>query len=310
VNCRLVADYVTSKYLVERPVLVLGIDVTHPTQAGERIGMPSVAAIVGNIDMLPQAYGANVKVQRRCRESVVYVTEAVRERILAFSKAIGRLPERIIVYRDGVSSGQFAEVLREELNGIRAACDLVSADYKPPITYIVVQKRHHARIFCKSLSDAVGRAKNVPPGTIVDTGIVSPLSFDFYLCSHFGIQGTSRPARYQVLWDDTAFTADELQALTYHLCYTYGRCARSVSIPAPVYYSDLVATRARCHLKRQIMARNDQRSRSGNSKQSGANSIEVGQKGAGQLDGADNFDNLMQSYVAVADSFKERMYFV
>lgn len=36
------------------------------------------------------------------------------------------------------------------------------------------------------------------------------------------------------------------------MCHMYGRCARSVSIPAPVYYADLVATRARCHLKRKM----------------------------------------------------------
>ena len=49
----------------------------------------------------------------------------------------------------------------------------------------------------------------------VDTGIVSPEGFDFYLCSHFGVQGTSRPARYHVLWDDSGFNADEIQAITY-----------------------------------------------------------------------------------------------
>ena len=36
------------------------------------------------------------------------------------------------------------------------------------------------------------------------------------------------------------------------MCHTYVRCARSVSIPAPVYYADLVATRARCHIKRKL----------------------------------------------------------
>ncbi|KAJ1358684.1 putative protein tag-76 [Parelaphostrongylus tenuis] len=61
----------------------------------------------------------------------------------------------------------------------------------------------------------VGKARNIPPGTTVDTGIVSPEGFDFYLCSHYGVQGTSRPARYHVLWDDNNFTADEMQAITY-----------------------------------------------------------------------------------------------
>jgi hypothetical protein len=35
-----------------------------------------------------------------------------------------------------------------------------------------------------------------------------------------GIQGTSRPSHYHVLWDDNRFDADELQELTYQLCFT------------------------------------------------------------------------------------------
>lgn len=63
------------------------------------------------------------------------------------------------------------------------------------------------------------------------------------------LQGTSRPSHYHVLWDDNHFESDELQSLTYQLCYTYVRCTRSVSIPAPVYYAHLVVSR----FKRQIM---------------------------------------------------------
>ena len=62
------------------------------------------------------------------------------------------------------------------------------------------------------------------------------------------MQGTSRPSHYHVLWDDNAFSADDLQMLTYQLCHTYVRCTRSVSIPAPAYYAHLVAFRARYHL--------------------------------------------------------------
>lgn len=39
-----------------------------------------------------------------------------------------------------------------------------------------------------------------------------------------------------------------MQCLTFQLCHTYVRCTRSVSIPAPAYYSHLVAFRARYHL--------------------------------------------------------------
>ena len=36
--------------------------------------------------------------------------------------------------------------------------------------------------------------------------------------------------------------------VTYALCYTYARCTRSVSVPAPVKYADLLALRASFYL--------------------------------------------------------------
>ncbi|RLM85364.1 hypothetical protein C2845_PM04G05340 [Panicum miliaceum] len=57
-------------------------------------------------------------------------------------------------------------------------------------------------------------------GTVVDTSICHPSEFDFYLCSHAGIKGTSRPTHYHVLYDKNRFSADALQMLTNSLCYT------------------------------------------------------------------------------------------
>lgn len=56
-------------------------------------------------------------------------------------------PDRLIFYRDGVSEGQFAEVQQKELTQIMAVCRALPGGYNPKITYIVVQKRHHTRIF-------------------------------------------------------------------------------------------------------------------------------------------------------------------
>jgi len=97
------------------------------------------------------------QVQKKCRESVVYLLDAVRERLVMFYKATGQKPSRILVYRDGVSEGEFAEVLREEMQGIRTACLMLSPDYRPPITFLVVQKRHHARFFPADAREAVGK---------------------------------------------------------------------------------------------------------------------------------------------------------
>ncbi|KRY12358.1 putative protein tag-76, partial [Trichinella spiralis] len=50
------------------------------------------------------------------------------------------------------------------------------------------------------------------------------------------------------LFDESNMDANVMQSITYYLCHLYGRCARSVSIPAPVYFADLVCARARYHV--------------------------------------------------------------
>ncbi|XP_064651862.1 protein argonaute-2-like isoform X2 [Lineus longissimus] len=228
------------------PVIFLGADVTHPP-AGDA-SKPSIAAVVGSMDAHPSRYSATVRIQQHRQEIIQDLSTMVKELLIQFYKSTRFKPNRIIFYRDGVSEGQFQQVLQHELRAVREACMLLEIDYQPGITFIAVQKRHHTRLFCADKKDQIGKSGNIPAGTTVDVGITHPSEFDFYLCSHAGIQGTSRPSHYHVLWDDNGFSADQLQMLTYQLCHTYVRCTRSVSIPAPAYYAHLVAFRARYHL--------------------------------------------------------------
>lgn len=65
-------------------------------------------------------------------------------------------------------------------------CAELSEDYRPRIVYVVVQKRHHVRLFDASNVDARTQQglKNLEPGTVIDHTIVSPALYDFYLNSH------------------------------------------------------------------------------------------------------------------------------
>ncbi|KAG5308673.1 AGO2 protein, partial [Acromyrmex insinuator] len=235
------------------PVIFLGADVTHPPAGDNK--KPSIAAVVGSMDAHPSRYAATVRylnyfIEFYNKHIVIGAYSHIdKELLIMFYKSTGGYkPHRIILYRDGVSEGQFLTVLQHELTAIREACLKLEIDYRPGITFIVVQKRHHTRLFCADKKEQSGKSGNIPAGTTVDVCITHPTEFDFYLCSHQGIQGTSRPSHYHVLWDDNHFESDELQCLTYQLCHTYVRCTRSVSIPAPAYYAHLVAFRARYHL--------------------------------------------------------------
>ncbi|CAI9104926.1 OLC1v1003718C1 [Oldenlandia corymbosa var. corymbosa] len=242
-------------FLTDRVTIIFGADVTHP-QPGEDSG-PSVAAVVASMDW-PEAtkYRAQVSAQRHRQEIIQDLCKVdqngkvggiIREQLIAFRRSTGLKPERIIFYRDGVSEGQFNEVLLHEIDAIRKACLSLEAGYMPRVTFIVVQKRHHTRLFPMNHKDryATDKSGNILPGTVVDTQICHPTEYDFYLCSHAGIKGTSRPAHYHVLYDENGIGADALQMLTNSLCYTYARCTRAVSIVPPVYYAHLAAFRAR-----------------------------------------------------------------
>ena len=77
---------------------------------------------------------------------------------------------------------------------------MLERGYQPGITFIAVQKRHHTRLFAVDKKDQVGKAYNIPPGTTVDVGITHPTEFDFYLCSHAGIQVRRYRLSKRSLW--------------------------------------------------------------------------------------------------------------
>eukprot|EP00794_Sanderia_malayensis_P018557 gene18557-20424_t len=250
------SDIYRPRSVFERPVIFLGADVTHPSPGETR--KPSIAAVVGSLDNHPMKYAARVRAQGPRKEIIEDLALMTKQLLLDFYRAQKKSkPDKIIMYRDGVSEGQFSQVLEHELVAIRKACHDLDKDYQPGITFITVQKRHHVRLFADNIKDQVGKSKNIPAGTVVDQAICHPTEFDFYLCSHNGIQGTSRPSHYRVLWDDSKFTADELQQLTYALCHNYARCTRSVSIPPPAYYAHHVAMRANYHIQAMQLNNSD-----------------------------------------------------
>ncbi|KAJ9550619.1 hypothetical protein OSB04_014664 [Centaurea solstitialis] len=222
-------------------VMFIGADVNHPAPSNKT--SPSIAAVVASVNW-PAAtrYAARVSPQTHRQEEIENFGKMCLDLIKTYEQENRRKPDKIIVFRDGVSEGQFYMVLNNEMADLKSA--LSSERYEPLITLVVAQKRHTTRLFPKNESDGV-HPGNVPPGTVVDEGIIHPFEFDFYLSSHFGGLGTSKPTHYSVLWDEIGFSSDSMQELIYHLCYTFARCTKPVSLVTPVYYADLVAYRGR-----------------------------------------------------------------
>lgn len=139
------------------------------------------------------------------------------------------LPHRIVIFRDGVSEGEFKSVFTEELGALQSLeflnlvrdsllSDLLDylrekgARFLPKITFVIVGKRHHVRFFPTpggQPQQRDDRSGNLPSGLVIDQEVVHPLYRDFYLQSQKPLMGTSRSAHYTVLCDENNMSQDE-----------------------------------------------------------------------------------------------------
>ena len=93
-----------------------------------------------------------------------------------FLETCGVRPERIVFYRDGITEVQAHDIVKKELSALKRACQAWNPDYNPTITFIAVQKRHHARFFPIRKEDA-DKSGNILPGTVIEDGVTHPFGF-------------------------------------------------------------------------------------------------------------------------------------
>lgn len=247
-----VLDTTSMKWLHFKPTMIVGIDVTHPSP-GNVPGTPSIAAVVASVDNQFAQYPASMEIQESRKEMVSNLDRMLRERLHLYQRTNKKLPDRILIYRDGVSEGQFPAVIAEELPLMHKACrqfDLPKK-YEPKITIVICGKRHHTRFYPTDTSGADQKG-NPKPGTVVDRGVTAIYDFDFFLQAHGALQGTSRPSHYYVIHDQIGFQADELQTLTNSLSYMFSRATKAVSLVSPAYFADLACERGRCYLHKLL----------------------------------------------------------
>lgn len=234
--------------------MVIGLDVNHPS-IEEKTMPTSIAAAVGTLDANFTQYATSIRVQKKKNAEIVDQIDDMVEQLLGeYYQVNQRYPNHIILFRDGVGSGQFELVTSIEIARVIAVINKLVGFNSCKLLFAVVQKRHNARfIRNKSLfDDSNTKTLNMTRGTVVDTGIVEPDHHTFYLSSNFNDSVTSKPTKYIVLINQFDFTNDDIQQLVYALCSFSARSLKSISIPVPVHYADLAAYRAKKHLEAEL----------------------------------------------------------
>ncbi|KAE9406783.1 Piwi-domain-containing protein [Gymnopus androsaceus JB14] len=240
--------------LQEKRTIVMGTDVSHPAA---NVQKPSIASLVASYDALASRYMAFMRVQMPRLEVIQDLSEMVADAVNNFGEMNKAAPDRIILFRDGISEGEFDTVSRQEISAIRDGIKLVwksqglNPNNMPKLSYIIVGKRHHVTFFPESGSVANDGRGNCVAGFVNDMEDFSnPITEDFYLQSHGAIQGTSRSGHYTVMLDEIYdHNLKDIQDLAFSLCHVYAKATRSVSIPAPVYYADIACARGPIHFE-------------------------------------------------------------
>ncbi|KAJ6083898.1 hypothetical protein N7486_010698 [Penicillium sp. IBT 16267x] len=251
--CQILDPSKNALLISEGNTMVVGLDVTHPS-SNDPETCPSVAAIVASIDKKMGQWPGEIRTQGRRDEVIMQVGLMMEGRLKRWKKENRDLPKNILIYRDGVSDGQFQIMIRDEISAIRKECGRIYGEKNMPrLSYVVVGKRHHVRFFPTSKDD-LDKNNNLNPGTCVDRGITRPVLWDFYLQAQAAIMGSARPAHYIVMEDDifssgikglTKSPMNDLQEITHSICYLMGRCTRSVSYCTPAFLADRFCDRAR-----------------------------------------------------------------
>ena len=250
----------------EGKTMVVGLDVTHPSP-GSKEGAPSVAAIVASVDKFLGQWPGTFSIQEGRKEMVSSLEALFLTRLRLWQKHNkNQLPENIILFRDGVSEGQYQQLLDLELPLIRNACRqaypaTATNQGFPKVSIIVCGKRHHTRFYPSAEAEA-DRSSNCAPGTVVDRGVTEVRFWDFFIQPHACLQGTARPGHYVVIFDEIfrgravkpphQNPADALEDLTHNMCHLFSRATKAVSLCPAAYYADLLCTRARCYLSDQF----------------------------------------------------------
>jgi len=169
--------------LTRQNLMIVGVDVTHPSPTNDI--KHSIAACVSSYDDTFALYHAAIKIQSKPTEEIVNLDIMIRDLLASYQKHNNEYPSKIIFYRDGVSEGQFEEVMSKEVSQLHNLFQ--ELNIAPQVTFIVVQKRHNTRFFPKYERDA-GSKGNVKAGLAVSSVITSSVYFDFYINSHDSFQ--------------------------------------------------------------------------------------------------------------------------
>uniref|UniRef100_A0AAQ4PS73 Piwi-like protein 2 n=1 Tax=Gasterosteus aculeatus aculeatus TaxID=481459 RepID=A0AAQ4PS73_GASAC len=217
-NCKLGGELWTVNVPLKH-LMVVGVDVHHdPSKAHQ-----SVMGFVASVNSSLTRWYSRVTFQTPNEELINGFRVCLLAALHKYYELNHNLPEKIVVYRDGVSDGQLTILAQYEIPQL-IKCFETFPSYEPKLVFIVVQN-----------------VRTPPPGTVLDHTLTQKDWVDFYLLAHTSRQGCGLPTRYIALYNTANLTPDHLQRLTFKMCHMYWNWPGTIRVPAPCKYAHKLA---------------------------------------------------------------------
>ncbi|KAF4074205.1 hypothetical protein AMELA_G00236870 [Ameiurus melas] len=230
-NCKLGGELWTV-HVPLKHLMVIGVDVHHDTSKKTQ----SVMGFVASLNSLMTKWYSRVTFQMPNEEIINGFRVCLLAALQKYYEVNHSFPEKIVIYRDGVSDGQLKTVELYEIPQI-LKCFETFPNCEPKLVFIVVQKRINTTLYALR-GDRLGTP---PPGTVLDHTVTSGEWVDFYLMAHSIRQGCGFPTHYISLFNTANLTPDHLQRLTFKMCHLYWNWPGTIRVPAPCKYAHKLA---------------------------------------------------------------------
>lgn len=225
-------------FIPMKSFMIVGIDVYHDTLDRKK----SCVGFVCTTNQSSSTWFSRAFFQNSLEEIAQSLNITLMTALEKYQNKNGFVPEKIIVYRDGVGDAQMDAVLQIEVPQVMNAINFYMRDCdeevpRPKLSYVIVQKRINTRFGMRNGNSCV----NPPPGSYLDHTITHPEYNDFYLVSQHVNQGTAAPTKYVVLAETGSLRMDHHQKLAYKMTHMYYNWTGTIRVPAPCQYAHKLA---------------------------------------------------------------------
>ncbi|CAM4545268.1 unnamed protein product [Leuciscus chuanchicus] len=231
INCKLGGELWTVNVPL-KCLMVIGVDVHHDASKKSR----SVMGFVASLNSMLTKWYSRVTFQMPHEEIINGFRVCLLAALQKYYEVNHAFPEKIVIYRDGVSDGQLKTVELYEIPQILKCFETIP-NYEPKLAFIVVQKRINTTLYSYG-SDHFGTPS---PGTVLDHTVTNREWVDFYLMAHSIRQGCGLPTHYIAVYNTANLTPDHLQRLTFKMCHLYWNWPGTIRVPAPCKYAHKLA---------------------------------------------------------------------